>query len=135
MKRSEQAIALILYWLGGAALCAIPAVFFPYSWMNAIHGYFGLGELPDAPIVSYLARSLSMFYAMFGAVSIYAARNVRRHRSLVTLLAVMSPMLGVTLWGIDFLSGMPLHWTMVEGPFAITVGLVVLWLQRQAQHK
>jgi hypothetical protein len=134
MTRSEQAIAIILYALGGAALCAIPFVFFPYSWMNAIHSRIGLGELPDVPIVSYLARSLSLFYAMFGTVSVYAAWNVRRHRSLVTLIAVMSVVLGFSLWGIDAVSRMPLHWTLVEGPFTILVGSTILWLQRQARR-
>ena len=132
MNRSELAITIILRVLGCAAVCAIPAIFMPYSWMNAIHGWLGLGQLPDTPIVSYLARSLSMFYAMFGAISLFASSNVRRHRELVTLLAVISMLLGVILFGIDYGSGMPSHWTVVEGPFTILVGAIILWLQRQA---
>ena len=65
MKRAEVAIVVILRVLGGFALGAIPAIFLPYSWMNAIHDFMGLGDLPNAPIVSYLARSLSLFYALF----------------------------------------------------------------------
>ena len=132
MKRPELAITIILRVLGCAAVCAIPAIFMPYAWMNAIHGYLGLGQLPDTPIVSYLARSLSMFYAMFGVISLYASSDVRRHRELVTLLAVMSILLGVTLFGIDYGSGMPTHWTIVEGPFTILIGVAILWLQRRA---
>ena len=63
MNRSELAIVIILRVIGITGLFAIPAIFLPYSWMNAIHDYMGLGELPDTPIVSYLARSLSAFYA------------------------------------------------------------------------
>jgi hypothetical protein len=133
MKRPELAITIILRVLGCAAVCAIPAIFLPYSWMDAIHGYLGLGTLPDTPIVSYLARSLSMFYAMFGTISLFASSDVRRHKQLVTLLAAMSIMVGVTLFGIDFVSGMPTHWTVVEGPFTIIVGVAILWLQRQAR--
>ncbi len=129
MNRSELAITIILRALGCAAVCAIPAIFFPYSWMNAIHGYLGLGQLPDTPIVSYLARSLSMFYAMFGAISLFASSDVKRHRGLVTLLAVLSILLGLTLFGIDYVSGMPTHWTALEGPFTIIVGVAILQLQ------
>ena len=133
MRRSDLAIAVILRVLGAFALGAIPAIFFPYSWMNAVHDFMGLGQLPDAPIVSYLARSLSMFYAFFGAIVIYASFDMRRYWPLITLLAVITITLGITVFGIDYLSGMPLHWTLVEGPFTIIVGVAILWLQRQSK--
>lgn len=132
MKGAEVAIVIILRVLGGFALGAIPAIFLPYSWMNAIHDFMGLGELPNTPIVSYLARSLSLFYALFGAVTIFASFDLRRYRSLVTLLAVLSVIVGITLFGIDYCSEMPLHWTLLEGPFTIVVGIAILWLQRIA---
>ncbi len=130
MKGTELAIVIILRTLGGFALAAIPAIFLPYSWMNAIHEFMGLGELPNTPIVSYLARSLSLFYALFGAVTIFASFDLKRYRSLVTLLATLSVLVGVTLFGIDYYSEMPLHWTLLEGPFTIAVGIAILWLQR-----
>ncbi len=130
MQKAERAITVILRLLGISALFAIPAIFFPYSWMNAIHGYLGLGELPDAPIVSYLARSLSMFYALFGAVMVFVSFDVRRYRALITLLAVASVIVGFTLFGIDYFSEMPFDWTLLEGPFTIIVGVAILWLQR-----
>ena len=135
MKRSEYAIVIILRVLGICALGAIPAIFLPYTWMNAIHRFLGLGEMPDTPIVSYLARSLSMFYAMFGAITIFASLDVRRYRSLITLLAAISVIVGIALFGIDYAAGMPLHWTVVEGPFTIGVGVAILWLQRQSKVK
>jgi hypothetical protein len=49
----------------------LSAAFFvaaPYSWMNAIHQWLGLGVLPDAPVAGYLARSTSAFYAMLGGL-------------------------------------------------------------------
>ncbi len=62
MTEPELAIVIILRVIGITGLFAIPAIFLPYSWMNAIHDFMGLGELPNAPIVSYLARSLSAFF-------------------------------------------------------------------------
>ncbi len=135
MKQSEWAIAVILRIIGYAALCAIPAIFFPYNWMNAIHDTMGLGQLPHTPIVSYLARSLSMFYAMFGTICLFAASDVRRHAPLIRLIAILSILLGCTLFGIDYASDMPAHWTIVEGPFTIIVGCLILWLQRRCAYR
>ena len=131
MKQAERAIVWLLRVLGGFALAAIPAIFFPYGWMNAIHQLLGLGTLPEAPIVGYLARSLSMFYALWGAIIVFASTDMRRYRALITLLACTSIIVGVTLLGIDYMSGMPLHWTLIEGPFTVGIGVAILALQRR----
>ena len=133
MKNTEIAIVVILRLLGIAALLAIPAIFMPYSWMNEVHDYLGLGDMPDTPIVSYLARSLSMFYAMFGAIAVYVSFDLRRYWSFVRLLALLSVAVGITLFWIDYHSNMPLHWTIVEGPFTIIVGVAILWLQSRSR--
>jgi hypothetical protein len=49
-----------------AAFCAV----MPYAWMNATHQYLGMGVLSDQPVVGYLTRSTSAFYALFGGPSI-----------------------------------------------------------------
>ncbi len=135
MTNPERTIAILLRLLGVSALFAIPAIFLPYSWMNAMHGYLGLGTLPDAPIVSYLARSLSMFYALFGVIVLFVSFDMRRYREIITLLAVASILVGVTLFGIDYFSDMPFQWTAVEGPFTIVFGVAILWLQSEARSE
>ena len=99
--------------------------------MNAIHRYLGMGELPDAPIVSYLARSLSAFYAAVSAIILFVSFDIRRHRSFVLLWAVVFIAIGFILLGFDLAAGMPTSWTLGEGPRAIVVGLIVLWLQQK----
>ncbi len=131
MNRSELSIVIILRVIGVCGLFAIPAIFLPYSWMNAIHEYMGLGELPDAPIVSYLARSLSAFYAIVSTIILFISFNIRHYRSFVKLWAIIVIVTGFVLLGIDIAAGMPTSWTMGEGPPTIVVGLVVLWLQRK----
>ena len=130
MNKHERTIIIILRILGISALFAIPPIFFPYSWMNAIHDYLGLGEMPDTPIVSYLARSLSALYAAFGGMILLISTDVRRYRSLVFLWSIIFCLLGGVLFGIDLLSGMPASWTYLEGPPAIALGVVMYWLQR-----
>ena len=41
MNRSELSIVIILRVIGICGLFAIPAIFLPYSWMNAIHESMG----------------------------------------------------------------------------------------------
>ncbi|TWU42388.1 hypothetical protein [Novipirellula artificiosorum] len=130
MNRSERAIVITMRLIAGCGLFAIPAIFFPYSWMNAIHEFMGLGVLPDVPIVSYLARSLSAFYAIVSTITLFISSDIRRYRSLVKLMAIIVIAMGCVLLGIDLIAGMPTSWTLSEGPPTIAIGLVVLWLQR-----
>ncbi len=133
-NKAEQGLTIALRIIGIAALCAIPAIFFPYSWMNAIHQYVGLGPLPDEPIVSYLSRSLSLFYAGHGVIALYAASDVRRNHGLVKVLGWLFLISGLTILGIDLHAGMPTLWTVSESPFVIVVAGLVLVLQRHIRR-
>jgi hypothetical protein len=135
VNRSELAIVIIMRVIGVSGLFAIPAIFLPYSWMNAIHDYVGLGELPNAPIVSYLARSLSAFYAIVSTITLFISSDIRRYRSFVKLWAIIVTVIGFVLLGIDVIAGMPTSWTVSEGPPTIATGLLVLWLQRKIAEK
>ena len=130
MKKSERAIVVILRIIGIGGLFAIPAILLPFSWMNRIHEFLGLGELPDAPIVRYLARSLSAFYAIVSAMTLFISLDIRRNRSLVKVLAIMFAVAGVVLLGIDIESALPMSWTLCEGPPVIAVGVIILVLHR-----
>ena len=130
MNRSELIIMITLRIVGIAGLFAIPAVFLPFEWMDAIHGYLGLGDLPDAPIVRYLARSLSAFYAIVAAITLRISTDLRRYRPIVHLWGVIILVIGVVLLGIDVEAKMPLSWMLFEGPPTIAIGLLVLWLCR-----
>jgi hypothetical protein len=68
MTRADKALAIFLRCLGVGSLFALVAVVMPFSWMVAAHRWLGLGEMPSCPVVEYLARSVSAFYALFGAL-------------------------------------------------------------------
>ena len=109
-------------------LTALGAVVMPYSWMNAIHQHTGLGELPHVPIVGYLTRSVSAFYALHGALLVFVAGDVRRYLPVVSFLAVAGAVFGAVMLGIDCAVGIPLRWTIAEGPFVVALSAVILWL-------
>ncbi len=97
MTRPELTIVIILRLIGVFGLFAIPAIFLPFSWMNAIHEYAGLGELPNAPIVSYLARSVAAFYAAASVIILFVSFDIRRYRSVVKLWAIIVIVTGFVL--------------------------------------
>jgi len=111
-------------------LFALVAVVMPSSWMAATHRWLGLGEMPTAPVVEYLARSLSAFYAVTGALCLVLATDLERYRPLVRFLGVAFALMSVALLGVDLPAGMPWWWTAFEGPPGIVFGAWMFSLAR-----
>ncbi|MCB9090407.1 MAG: hypothetical protein H6628_19080 [Calditrichae bacterium] len=132
---NEQALRFILRMIGGASLFALIFIFVPYEWMNEIHHGIGLGELPEAPVVGYLARSVSAFYALFGGLFLLLSLDVKRHRELISAVGLGTAFLGLALLFIDWHEGLPFWWKVWEGPFVTVVGLAIFGLSRKMKDK
>jgi len=130
MSRHERGLVVLLRIFGCTALLAIYAVVQPHSWMAATHEWLGLGALPEGPIVSYLARSLSAFYALLGGTLLLFSTDVRRYRPALVYVSTAIFLLGIALFFIDWNAGLPPSWTWWEGPFTMALGLVMGWLVR-----
>ncbi len=128
MKNQNQLLRLFLRIIGTAGLFAIVAVAMPYSWMNTIHEWLGMGELPSEPVVGYLARSTSAFYALLGGLFWVVSFDLKRHRLVLCYLGIVIVIFGAVLFIIDLLEGMPLSWSLTEGPFNLIFGVVILIL-------
>lgn len=134
MSRQMRILRWLLTCCGVLTLLALPAVFLPRAMMNEFHRGLGLGELPEGPIVLYLARSLSFFYAAFGVLTLLLATDVRRYSPLITWWGLAAMTLGVLLIGIDLTAGMPIDWMLGEVIFTVCAGAAVLLLQRGARN-
>lgn len=119
--------------LGTVDLLALIAVVMPFSWMSHINSLSGLGPLPDARIVGYLARTTSALYALHGAMILFISADVERYRRLITFLAYAAVVHGAVLLGIDVANQMPLFWTLLEAPAFAATGVLVLVLQRSTK--
>src|SRR6516162_1658870 len=130
MAKSDRALVLLLRIVGVPALFALVAVVMPSSWMAATHRWLGLGEMPTGPVVEYLARSLSAFYAVTGALCLVLTTDLERYRPLVRFLGVAFALMSLVLLGVDLAAGMPWWWTAAEGPATVVVSAVLFVLAR-----
>ena len=129
-ERSAKWLAFVLRFECVILLSALVAVFLPHSVMDSLHAQMGLGELPDAPIVDYLTRSLSLIYASNAPLCGFVARDVRRYREIILVQAWVGASYGLGLLGLDLVIGMPPFWTICEGPLVIALSIAVLLLAR-----
>ena len=131
---AESTLRLMLQFFGTMSLLAIPFIFVPYWVMDDIHQHLQLGTLPDEPIVGYLARSLSAFYALVGALFWKLSFDLRRYRSLLIYLCSALMLLGGALCFIDWWERLPTVWRLWEGPFIIIAASAMLSLSLRISH-
>jgi len=134
MTRRLRILRFLLHFFGISGLFALVAVVMPMSWMMGIHRWLGLGEMPTAPVVEYLARSLSAFYALFGAICLVLASDLERYRPLVRFLGIAFAVLGMVFTGVDLAAGMPWWWSVFEGPPGVVVGAWMVFLARKEEQ-
>ncbi len=129
-ERTARWLAGVMWFECVALAAAVFAVFLPWAAMDAIHAEMGLGHMPKAPIVEYLARSLSLIYASLAPLCGFLARDVCRYREVIAFQAIVKLVAGAGLLALDLAIGMPLYWTACEGPLVIALSAAVLLLVR-----
>ncbi len=132
---NEKFLKIILRISGIMLIAAFGAVLLPYDIMNQIHQNFGLGSLPRAPILDYLARSVSMFYGIHGVIVLYISFDLVKYLKFLKLLCYLGFVFGITLFFIDINAPMPLYWSLSEGPFVIFLNGVIFFLAIQLERK
>jgi len=129
VSNPERMLALFLRAIGLIDMLAVAAIVMPRPAMDVVHGWAGLGAIPQEPIVGYLARSASALYVLHGALVVFISFDVARYGRLIRFLAFATLAHGAVLIGIDFAEGMPPLWRCTEGPLFAASGLVILWLK------
>lgn len=130
----ERSLVVLLRFSAVVLVIAIVPAVMPFTWMAAIHRHLGMGEIPEAAIVSYLTRSLSAMYAMHGAIVYFVSLDVRRFLPVVKCLAALGIVFGAGMFVLDAAVGMPTGWIACEGPFVIVLGSTMLWLAGRTDH-
>ena len=133
MNNYEKTLVLFLRFDGIIMLAAPFPSMMPLAWMQEIHRYLGMGELPAGPIIGYLTRSLSVMYAMHGAILLFLSLDVHRFLPVIKFVVVLTILFGLWLTALDFATGMPPLWTICEGPSLFVLYCGVLWLTGHVQ--
>ncbi len=120
----------LLRVVGTTSLFALPFAVAPREWLAAIHQGLGMGTLPSLPVVGYLARSTSAFYALLGGLFWVVSFDLERHRQVIAYLGVTLTVFGAGLVVVDWAEGMPRFWTLWEGPFVVVFGVLLFTLNR-----
>ena len=107
MTKADKVLVVLLRFVGVTALFALVPMFMPISWIASTHRWLGLGEMPTGPVVEYLARSLSAFYAIMGALCLVLTTDLERYRPLVLFLGVAFALMSLVVLGVDLAAGMP----------------------------
>jgi hypothetical protein len=131
----ERLLRILVRWVGGVSLLALVLVFMPHAWMDGIHRALGMGTLPAIPVVGYLTRSLSLFYALMGGLLVFCSFDPAKHREVLYYLAAAFVFFGLMMLGIDYCVGMPNLWRQLEGPYITVFGILLLTLLPRAGRK
>jgi hypothetical protein len=130
----ERWLVILLRIAGGGMLLAFLAMLLPTDWMASTHRALGLGEFPRTAIVDYLTRSVSALYGFHGGLLLVLSADPRKHRTVISYIAVMNVVLGMMFFAIDLHARMPWFWTLGEGPPMLIFGIVIGTLNRSADR-
>ncbi len=129
---AERNLILFLRFVAIVTGAAIVPALMPLAWMNVIHQRLGMGDLPSGPIVEYLARSTSAFYALHGILLWIISTDLKRFAPILNYMIWTMAICGVGLGVLDWKAGLPPHWLYAEAPIVLTLAGTMWALRRNA---
>ncbi len=133
---NHQALqANLLRLAGSTELLAFASVIMPRAWMEVAHEWLGLGEMPGGAVLIFLIRQASYVYGMHGVSLWLLATDVRRFRPLVIFNGVSFVLAAPIFFLIDYYSGMPLWWSVVDPLGCGFFGVALLLLDRRVNQQ
>ncbi len=94
------------------------------------HRYLGMGDFPLEPIAGYLARTTSIWFAIYGLLLWYVSFDTQKYAALIRFLATILFVQGFLIAAIDWTEGLPTWWIGMEGLVCSGMGLSLFVLQR-----
>jgi hypothetical protein len=125
---SRVLTAWLLRIAGATEILAFFAVIMPRSWMEISHAWLGLGEMPHGPVLMFLIRQASYTYGMHGVSLWVLASDVTRFRKLIILNGIAYLLACPIFFWIDYTTGMPWFWTVIDSLGCGSFGVALLAL-------
>ena len=124
----DQIQSWVLRLTGATEILAFISVVMPRAWMESAHSWLGLGVMPEGPLLMFMIRQASYAYGMHGVSLWLMATDVRRYQPLIVFNAISFLLASVVFSLIDYTTGMPFWWTIVDGFGCASFGAAVLIL-------
>jgi hypothetical protein len=131
IEDKPRLLAAFLRLEGSIEMLAFIAAAMPFTWMAGTHRWLGLGELPAAPLMDYMIRSVSLLYGMHGVLLWFLAVDVTRYRALIVYTAISYLVAAGAFAIIDVSNAMPWWWTFSEVGSVLWLALLFFWLLRK----
>ena len=135
MTPSERLLVLVLRAASAVLLLALVPAAMPFAWMDAVHRWLGLGELPQQPVMEYLCRSASLLYAYHGAVLLFVSFDVRRWMPVLRCLAWLGVAFGAAVAVVDLAARLPPWWIVGDAASILAICGVILWLAGRCEQE
>lgn len=130
-SRPDRGLLLFLRFIGGVTLLAFGAAVMPSQWIVEAAEWLGFDPFPDSPLTYYLARNLSLLYGFVGVSLLVIAADLDRYRPLVRVAWIGVLAFGTLQLIVDWMSGLPLWWTLGEGLSTVVGGFLLAWLDHR----
>jgi hypothetical protein len=126
----ERLQVFVLRIAGAVEMLAFIAVVMPRAWMETSHAWLGLGEMPGGPLLIFMIRQASYTYGVHGLSLWVISTDVVKYRVFVILNGVAFLIAAPIFFLIDYTSGIPWWWTVVDTLGCGSFGVALLILSR-----
>lgn len=131
----SQLQSWLLRLTGATEILAFIAVVMPRTWMEAAHTWLGMGAMVQGPLIMFMIRQASYCYGMHGVSLWVLATDVRRFRPLLILNGISFTLAAPVFFWIDYSSGMPWFWTVIDTFGCGFFGVALLWLNHSRDRE
>lgn len=132
---SQRLIAWLLRLAGSFEILALVAVVMPRSWMEVSHSWLGMGVMPDGPLIMFMIRQASYTYGMHGLSLWILSSDVIRFRPLIIFNGIAFLLAGPVFFVIDYTTGMPWYWTVMDSAGCGFFGAAILALASRVRSQ
>lgn len=124
-----RAVQLCLAVTGVLGTSGFVILFVPWDWIAGMFAFFGLGSLPDAPVIRYMIRVVCALAGFAGLYCLVLARSPLQYPTLLLLTVAGLLGMGVVMLAAGALTRVPSYWYLIDPLYCVLAGvlLAVLW--------
>jgi len=124
----------ICLWIT-AVLCllSVAGLFLSFSACEAVGKFFGVEELPDAPLIMYAFRTVAATFISIGVFFIILALNPMKYGIMVPFSGLAAVFVGVVCAISGPIIEMPAVWYLSDTLSCLVLGVLILAFWQQAK--